>query len=256
MKNMMRININKATTFLPLKKINKASRTAEGRLNLAREMNDKFCDSVIKNMDDGKITLPAFVRLLKKATGAKIDIKGTRLPAGQGFVAHKLDNANTMSGYFFGLPFAYEEKFINMSTLKRALKHSQELFTEITNPKIFARIASMMNKGTDTLNMLKFFSQKVNVKGKLLKKDLQEFLKPMSLDEKIDNLQALRHNILHSQNCDKFSKHYMQKMNNNPKFNGKFGENAINDNRFLYQEKLEMLNQELAKTLQKARAKK
>ena len=251
----MRININKATTFLPLKKINKASRTAEGRLNLAREMNDKFCDSVIKNMDDGKITLPAFVRLLKKATGAKIDIKGTRLPAGQGFVAHKLDNANTMSGYFFGLPFAFEEKFINMSTLKRALKYSQEVFTEITNPKIYARMASMENKGIDTSNVTKFFSQKVNVKGKLLKKDLQEFLKPMSLDEKIDNLQALRHSILHSQNCDKFSKHYMQKMNNNPKFNGKFGEDAINDNRFLYQEKLEMLNQELAKTLQKARAK-
>ena len=255
MKNMMRININKATTFLPLKKINKASRTAEGRLNLAREMNDKFCDSVIKNMDDGKITLPAFVRLLKKATGAKIDIKGTRLPAGQGFVAHKLDNANTMSGYFFGLPFAFEEKFINMSTLKRALKYSQEVFTEITNPKLYARMASMENKGIDTSNVTKFFSQKVNVKGKLLKKDLQEFLKPMSLDEKIDNLQALRHSILHSQNCDKFSKHYMQKMNNNPKFNGKFGEDAINDNHFLYQEKLEMLNQELAKTLQKARAK-
>ncbi len=255
MKNMMRININKATTFLPLKKLNKASRTAEGRLNLAREMNDKFCDSVIKNMDDGKITLPAFVRLLKKATGAKIDIKGTRLPAGQGFVAHKLDNANTMSGYFFGLPFAFEEKFINMSTLKRALKYSQEVFTEITNPKIYARTASMENKGIDTSNVTKFFSQKVNVKGKLLKKDLQEFLKPMSLDEKIDNLQALRHSILHSQNYDKFSKHYMQKMNNNPKFNGKFGEDAINDNHFLYQEKLEMLNQELAKTLQKARAK-
>ena len=253
---MMRININKAKTFLPLKKFDKASRTAEGRLNLAREMNDKFCDSVIAKMEDGKITLPAFVRLLKKATGAKIDIKGSRLPAGQGLVAHKLDNANTMSGYLFGLPFAYEEKFSNMSTLKRALKYSHELFAEITNPKIFARLASMINKGTDTSNVLKFFTQKVNIKGELSKKDLQKFLKPMSLEEKIDNLQALRHCILHSQNCDNFSKHYMQKMNNNPKFNGKFEEDAINDNRFLYQEKLEMLNQELAKTLQKARAKK
>ena len=70
---MIKININKVTSFLPLKKVNKAERTAARRLKLAQGMNDQFCDSVLSNMDDGKITLPAFVRLLKKATGAKIN---------------------------------------------------------------------------------------------------------------------------------------------------------------------------------------
>ncbi len=253
---MIKININKATTFLPLKKIDKAERTAAGRLQLAQRMNDQFCDSVLSKMDDGKITLPAFVRLLKKATGAKIDIKGTRLDAGQGIVAHRSDAANQMSGYVLGIPFAYSEKFINMSTLKRALKYSQEIFTEITNPKIYGRMVSMINKGFDTIKAARFLNEKVKIKGKLSKKDLQAFLKPMSPEERIDNLQALRYGIMHAQNCDEFSKHYMKKMNAYSRFPGKFGEDSINDTRFLYPEKLEMVNQELAKTLQKARAKK
>ena len=78
----------------------------------------------------------------------------------------------------------------------------------------------------------------------------------MSMEEKIDNLQALRYGIMHAQNCDEFSKHYMKKMNGDSRFQGKFGEDSINDTRFQYPEKLEMVNQELAKTLQKARAKK
>ena len=45
-------------------------------------------------------------------------------------------------------------------------------------------------------------------------------------------------------------------MNGDSRFQGKFGEDSINDTRFQYPEKLEMVNQELAKTLQKARAKK
>ena len=253
---MIKININKTTSFLPLKKIDKAERTAARRLNLAQRMNDQFCDSVLSNMDDGKITLPAFVRLLKKATGAKIDIKGTRLDAGQGIVTHKADAANQMSGYVLGIPFAYGQKFINMSTLKRALKYTQEIFTEITNPKIHGRMVSMFNKGFDTTKVVIFLNEKVKIKGKLLKKDLQAFLKPMSMEEKIDNLQALRYGIMHAQNCDEFSKHYMKKMNGDSRFQGKFGEDSINDTRFQYPEKLEMVNQELAKTLQKARAKK
>ena len=72
---MIKININKATTFLPLKKIDKAERTAAGRLKLAQRMNDQFCDSVLSNMDDGKITLPAIVRLLKKSMGEKLTSK-------------------------------------------------------------------------------------------------------------------------------------------------------------------------------------
>ena len=48
----------------------------------------------------------------------------------------------------------------------------------------------------------------------------------------------------------------MKKMNGDSRFQGKFGEDSINDTRFQYPEKLEMVNQELAKTLQKARAKK
>ena len=253
---MIKININKATSFLPLKKVNKAERTAARRLKLAQGMNDQFCDSVLSNMDDGKITLPAFVRLLKKATGAKIDIKGTRLYAGQGIVTHKVDAANQMSGYVLGIPFAYGQKFINMSTLKRALKYTQEIFTEITNPKIHGSIVLLSNKRFDTTKFLKYLNEKLKNKIKLLKKDLQAFLKPMSMEEKIDNLQALRYGIMHAQNCDEFSKHYMKKMNGDSRFQGKFGEDSINDTRFQYPEKLEMVNQELAKTLQKARAKK
>lgn len=253
----MNINVNRMATFLPIKKISSVNRTAAGRLNLARDLNDKLLDSVLDKMDDGKITLPAFVRLIKKASGSKLEVTGTRLCAGpEGLVSHKVKENNTFSGYVLGIPFAYGEKFIKISNLKRALKCTQLIFDEFTNPKFFARIKTMQNKGFNTVAINEFSANKIRVAESLTKKDLKEFMKSMSLEEKIESLQALRYNVLHFQNWDKFSKHYMQKMNQNPKFKLKFGEDSINSNRYMYQEKLDLINQELASLIKMARAKK
>ena len=71
-----------------------------------------------------------------------------------------------------------------------------------------------------------------------------------------DTLQLFRYSIQKAENINQFNKEYMRKINRTPHTDVKYSERAIEANPYQYTEKLEFIEAELLKALQKARTKK
>lgn len=252
----MTIKVNKKTTFLPIKRLDPTKRTTTGRLELAREMNDKLLDSVMKNMNERKeVPILKFFDLIQKITGKRIKISGSGTKYdSKGTLFHlNLGFSGKQSGYQFDFPMQLWDRGLSMPKLRQTFKLSQELFTEIINPKFYTRDLAIRKK-TLPVNSWNFLNRKLDTRNKLTKEELQEFLKSQSLEKRINTLQFFRYELLKSQNTDTFDKYLMKKLNKDPRFDGKFSKSSISDNRHHYQNKIAMLNEELGKTLQQARA--
>jgi len=247
------IKINYSTTFLPLKN---AKGTVAQRFEHATRMNDQFHEMLKENFVDGEMSRVKFIRLLKKCAGGKIPISDFDINFPQGRIAHFLDKTASLNGYVADLPKTGLSEKVSVRFIRSLLATTQKFFTEILNPKILKREVSMYNKGQNLSKVSEFFEGKIRVKGALEKKELNKLLKPLTRKEKIDTLQLLRYRLQQEHSVDSYRKHYMRKMNKTPRSEVRFSEEAINSNAYMYPEKLEIIEQELAKVLQKARSKK
>lgn len=252
---MVVFKINGAKTFLPLKV---ARGTAERRLERARELNDKFYNTLTSSFTDGVITKTKFIRQIQKTAGThfRIIYRDSYQDTTKN-VTHLVDETATCMGYNFTF-----RKNINLdnklkdNNIMKLLNISLQYFHEILSPKFFRREITMLNKGMDVDTINNFFVNRIDVKGKLDKKALKQFLKPFSTDDKIDTLQLFRYNLIKAKSNDVYKKHYMRIVNNTPRLGIQYSEKAITSDAYMYDEKLQIIEQELAKTLKKARSKK
>lgn len=250
---MFHLKIDNAKSFIPLKKF---KGTASRRLERARELNDKFYYSLKDNFTDGEMTRCKFLRLMNKAADTHFQLYHDEGYEARRTLTHAVDEYGTCKGYTF-----YFNKNINSEKVKnndfiKLLNMSMQFFNEILNPKFFKRQISMINRGKDINQVCKFFDKSINIKGKLDKKELNGFLKQYSLSDKIDALQLLRYDLIKAKNFDVYKKHYMVMMNETPRSGVHYSEASINSNSYMYDEKIQMIEQELTKAIQKARSKK
>lgn len=76
----------------------------------------------------------------------------------------------------------------------------------------------------------------------------------MPLEDRVENLQFIRYSLLREQNTDTFARDFMIKMNNDSRFKNKFSKSSIKYNSPHFQEKINLINEELGKSLQQVRA--
>lgn len=250
---MLNLKINYVKSYLPLKS---SKGTTPQRLSLARDMNDKFCETLKSSFNNGTIAVGTFKRILKKAAGAKIPVEVTACDGKNGNVLHLFDDMMTANGYMVRIPIEYLSGRIKASSTKEILATTQRFFDELCNSKFYKRITSMLNKGADMAQLNSFWVQKVMVKGELTSKDLDSFLRTVSKKDRIDTLQALRYSLFREQNSARFVKDYMRKVNQNPSAGIRYGEDAINTDFYRFNQKIKLLEEKLASELKKARTKK
>lgn len=250
---MVTIKIDTKKSFLPLKI---AKGTVKERLENARQMNDAFHEILKKDFVESEMSRFRFSKLLQKSAGNKIPVTYYDEWSKTGDIRHLVNENATCKGYFLIFPKnAYSDK-VKKTDMKELLKMTQKYFNDIWNPKFFRRVISMFNKGENPLDAEQFFEKEINIIGGINKKKLSQYLKGLSLEEKIDTLQLFRYSLQKAENINQFNKEYMRKINRTPHTDVKYSERAIEANPYQYTEKLEFIEAELLKALQKARTKK
>ena len=250
---MITLKINPKKTFLPLKI---AKGTTSERLDRAIKMNDEFHEILKKNFTDGEMSRFRFSKLLQKSAGNKIPVNYYDEWSTTGEMRHIVDENSVCAGYFTIFPKNINSDKVKSTTMKSLLRITQDFFTEILNPKIFAREISMFNKGENLKAAQEFFNNEINIIGEINTKKLAKYLKPLSQEEKIDTLQFFRYGLMKEENANQFAKHYMRKLNRTPYSETKYSENAITSNPYKYPDKIKIIETELTKILQQARSKK
>lgn len=251
---MIRLHIDKATTFLPL---SLAKGTLQQRLQKAKELNLKFYDDLQYEYVKREVKPSAFKRVLKETAGSKIRIDlfdMTSAEFSKAAMAIRILANEKIKGFSFYLPFNPVTGKIPQKAQFTFLTETQKFFNAILNPKFLTRKIAVINKHPDpSKKALAFYSQKLEGSAVLKKEDLQEFLLDKKADEKINILQILRYALIEEKALQQaaydIDKHIEKK--EHLKF--------VNKNYDLtpcrYDEKLALLNETLAKTIKEARAK-
>lgn len=247
---MIRIKIDKKTTFLPLAK---SKGTTPQRLEKAREANVQFLKSLKYEFVDREIKPAVFKRNLKQfvdRVGIKIEAVETPQDA---FVFNQLRPKKINKGYLLGLPQDYWGKKIQQAHLTICAKQTQKLFNNIFNPKFSTREINMFNKNQDTKGAKKFFDKNITGTNVLKAKSLDKFLEKKPADEQINTLQALRYNVLAEQNskiAEEQTDRQIGKMEN-MRFSGK----SYDLSEQKYDKKMQILNNKLAQVIKSERQK-
>lgn len=247
---MIKIKIDKTKTFMPL---TKAKGTTEERFQKAIDLNIKFYKNLQDSFEKREIKPSAFKRVLNETTGKRIGIKMTEsLQANKAVMGHYLSSRCAVKGYTFAMPYTFLTGNIRQSLAPTFLLETQRFFNEIFNPKIYTRIAAVVNKTKDSGASVKiFYDENVAEKQKLTQEKLDTFLEKRPASEQIDLLQFLRYSLLSDLNIKKAQPaidRQREKAENMKILNKNYD---LSDYKF--NEKLEMLNKKLAETIKAER---
>ena len=251
---MIRLRIDRATTFLPL---SLAKGTLQQRLQRAKVLNLKFYDDLQDEFVKREVKPSAFRRVLKETADNKIsvnvfDMNTVKLPK----VAMALNiRANQkVKGFSFYLPFS----FVNGKIPKKAqfsfLPETQKFFNSILNPKFLTRKLAVVNHNPEQMQeVLEFYTKNIEGSGVLKKEALHKFLKDKKNDEKINLLQLLRYTLIDEKAVQQAA--YSMDRHIEKAENLKFANKSYDLTPYQYDEKLALLYETLAKTIKDARAK-
>lgn len=249
--NMIKMRIDKKALFYPQKL---AQGNTTERFQKATEASVKVLKGLRYDFVDREIKPAALKRGIKEVTGKNI---GVKIEA----VEHQKDSylglyANSkpiFKGYVLNLQSTLWTNKIPQCQLPIMMKHIQEMFASIFNPKITTREVAMFNKSQDAPNTYKFLVDHIVGKKELTEKTLDKFLSKKSVDEKINTLQMLRYKTLVKLNLAKAEPTIDREI-------GKFENSQIigkdyNAKVQHYDSKLQILNNKLAQIIKAERAK-
>ena len=246
---MIKFPINHSTTHYPLKVL---SGNEAQRLEFARKLNQEFYDGLKTYGATGtRLTFNRFINELKKVIKSSIHIE---------FIPEEIKTCKNGLGFYFGekgthegynliVPLIYDTRDVKISAAPLFLKHTQELFNMICNPKFVKReLKLFLNPKSE--DAVTFFKNYISGTKQLNEKDLRKFLKGMKPQEKIDILQMLRYSLKNEKNTylSRSSGGVLNSSNQTVVI--KKPETDLN-----YDEKLDILNKQLLKILQKERKK-
>ncbi len=239
---MIKITTNYAKTQLPLKRI---KGTAEERLQMALDMNKNFYQSLKEHFDEkGAISQTGFSRKLKKTIGAPIqfDIADSKGIEKKSDIYMTLDfKTITHDGYTLFVPINWYTGKIERGTASVFLRATMKLFDRITNPKYNRRTIILDNKH-DNKAAKELINNTLLSKNELNAKQLNEVLKSRTLEDQINILQLMRYTLQLEE--------HSRLLPIDPK------ELTITFHNYHFAEKIKLIEETLAATLQKARAQK
>ena len=134
------------------------------------------------------------------------------------------------------------------------LEKNQDLLNYVFNPKILKRITTIFNKGYNTKTLENFYNKNISKETILTLEALNNYLNGKSNKEKIDLLQFMRYKLLSEQNTAEATFYIDKKIE---KYNGfkYIRPKAYYDiSKYQYNEKLNILNECLAKIIQEERS--
>ena len=248
--SMIKMRIDKKALFYPQKL---AQGNTTERFQKATESSVKVLKGLRYDFVDREIKPVALKRGIKEVTGKNIGVKiETVEHQKDSFFGLYTNFKPIFKGYVLNLQSTLWTNKIPQSQLPIMMKHIQEMFASIFNPKMTTREVAMLNKGQDAPSTYKFVVDYIVGKKELTEKTLDKFLSKKSADEKINTLQMLRYKTLTKLNLAKAEPTIDREI-------GKFENSQIIGKDYdakvqQYESKLQILNNKLAQIIKAERA--
>lgn len=248
---MITYKINHAKSTIPLA-ISKG--TTAQRMQKARVLNLAFYDKLQGAIKNNQIAPRTFVSKLRSIIGAKPGIYISEVDSNKNCYTNYCFDAKAKSlGYTIGLPWTDHTQNIHKNNAAFFLKQTQNLLNELFNPKIFSRFIALANSGENIDSILSFYDTNLSQKANLEPEILDKFLENKSNKQKINTLQFLRYKLLSEQNTTQASYQIDKRIEKHNGFRYQRPENYYDMEQYHYENKLRILNENLAEVLQNER---
>ena len=247
---MIHITIDSQKTKLPYKI---ARGSANDRIKKAIQYSDKFFDNIKDTFKKGDISTRTFASVLRKTAGGKVGIDVIESLQPGAVIYPSLDANGVFIGHTILLPVnAFSKKISAMST-KTFMHEVFHFFDHLLNPKYNRRTANLINSGI-SYEIGPFYTEKVYTKEKLTNKMLDDVLKGLTSQQKIDALQYFRYNLILERNAYQESAKYQRMMEK--ALNTGYREETYKGSQYHFDEKIKLIEEKLLRVIQKERAKK
>lgn len=254
----MKIMIDRKATQLPL---NLISGNKTVRLQKAEQYTKDFFQMLTEKSNGDDVSLRDFQSILRKTSGKniKIDImKGTEQPYSIA-TGPTINENGKIVGYTMFLPQNIKNK-ISMLKSRIFMHEVFHFFENITNPKYLQRVTTILNKYEkfgQPSELQAFYKNKIHTHTPLAAEDLDNFIRKMPSQKRIDTLQYYRYQLIREINAHKIGNRYEEKMTNFLAWKKGLNiePNPIFPKEFYFYEKLKLIEKELAKAIRNERLK-
>lgn len=247
-----------STAKLPL---SQCKGTYSQRQDLAKSLNEKFYKNITKEFKQKDISPEIITRGIKRITGGKINfeiIDSTDAPfQGANFLALNKKNSQEADHYNIFLPLNKYDKSISLNDTSIFMHELFHFFCEISNPKHTRRMIKAYEKDlltkTESFYHKYLYSKTNNNLKDLSKEKLPKFLNKLTTEEKIDFLQNSRYRLKEEKQAYKEGSKYYDRIQDEhlELITEKFS--SENGNSYNFQEKINILEQQLKEVLINAR---
>lgn len=250
---MIKFTINSKTTHLPLKTV---KGNIKRRSQKVDQMNKKFFEDVKGIFTYGDASSNVCSQIIQKNIPSNIHLQINRDEGSIGSkLALNINKKNTFEGYILSIPTTPRENKIKLIYFGKIMTSMHELLERIVNPKYNTRGIKFINnilRKYPTINKdLNFiYSSKT-----LTEADLNKYLTKLEPNEQIDMLQLMRYNLKIRLNSIKAGNKYQKELEKLHKHKGMAKSTPVDTNRLQLLEKIQIIEDKLAKTIKEERSK-
>lgn len=250
---MIKFTINSKATHLPLKTV---KGNIKKRSQKVDQMNKKLFEDIKGAFTYGDASSNICTQIIRKNIPSNIQLQISRdAESINSKLALNLNKKNKLEGYVLSIPTTPRENKIKLIYFGKIMTSMHELLERIVNPKYNTRGLKFINgilQKHPTINKdLNFiYSSK-----SLAEADLNKYLTKLEPNEQIDMLQLMRYNLKIKLNSIKVGNKYQKELEKLHKHKGMAKATPVDEKRLQLTEKIQIIEDKLAKTIKEERAK-
>lgn len=250
---MIKFTINSKATHLPLKTV---KGNIKKRSQKVDQMNKKLFEDLKGAFTYGDASSNICTQIIRKNIPNNIQIQINRNTESiNSKLALNLNKKNKLEGYVLSIPTTPRENKIKLIYFGKIMTSMHELLERIVNPKYNTRglkfINSILQKYPTINKDLNFiYSSKA-----ITEADLNKYLTKLDPNEQIDMLQLMRYNLKIKLNSIKTGNKYQKELEKLHKHKGMTKATLIDEKRLQITEKIQIIEDKLAKTIKEERSK-
>lgn len=250
---MIKFTINSKATHLPLKTV---KGNIKKRSQNVDQMNKKLFDDLKGAFTYGDASSNICTQIIRKNIPSNIQLQISRdTETINSKLALNLNKKNKLEGYVLSIPTTPRENKIKLIYFGKIMTSMHELLERIVNPKYNTRglkfINSILPKHPTINKDLKF----IYSCNALTEADLDKYLIKLEPNEQIDMLQLMRYNLKIRLNSIKAGNKYQKELEKLHKHKGMTKSTPVDTNRLQLTEKIQIIEDKLAKILKEERSK-
>lgn len=250
---MIKFTINSKATHLPLKTV-KGSITK--RSQNVNQMNKKLFEDIKGAFTYGDASSNIFAQIIKKDIPDNINLLINRDTETIGSkLALNINPKSKLEGYVLSIPITPRENKVKQVYFGKIMTSIHELHERIVNPKYNKRGINFLNNilpKHPTINQDLHF---IYSNRELTEAELNKYLTKLEPNEQIDMLQLMRYNLKIKLNSIKTGNKYQKELEKLHKHKGMVKATLVETNRLQLTEKIQLLEEKLAKIIKEERSK-